>query len=102
MKFKSESANLIVWDAQKGKALCRFKDHQYETEDPYIIDRLKNYEVVDSELLDASTYDEQKHFIEGIDKEQQVEDLRQEAKERGIKGWHNMKPENLIAKLRGD
>jgi len=102
MKFRSKSADLIVWNPQKGKELCRFKDHQYETEDPYIIDRLGDYEVVDSELLDASTYDEQKHFIEGIDKEQQVEDLRKEAKEIGIKGWNNMKPENLKKKLRGD
>jgi len=102
MKFKSESSNLIVWDKDKNKELCRFKDHELETENRYVIDRLIDYEVVISELLDASTYDEQKHFIEGIDKEQQVEDLRQEAKEKGIKNWHNMRPENLIAKLRGD
>jgi len=109
MKFKSESASLIVWDAQKSKALCRFKDYQYETNEQYIIDRLKDYEVIeDSELFDVSTHDEPEHFIEVIedsellDKEQQVEDLRQEAKEKGIKNWHNMRPENLIAKLRGD
>jgi len=102
MKFKSESSNLIVWDKDKNKELCRFKDHELETENRYVIDRLIDYEVVISELLDVCTCDEPEHFIEGIDKEQQVEDLRQEAKERGIKGWNNMKPENLKKKLRGD
>ena len=49
MKFKSEASNLIVWDAQKGKALCRFKNHELETNDPYIIDKLKDYEVIEDD-----------------------------------------------------
>ena len=49
MKFKSEASNLIVWDAQKGKALCSFKNHELETNDPYIIDKLKNYEVIEDD-----------------------------------------------------
>ena len=97
MKFKSQSANLIVWDPQTNKTLCRFKDFELETEDEYIIDRLGDYEVMDdgreTEQGDAKGQ-------EG--KKQQVEDLRQEAKEKGIKNWHNMKPENLKKKLRGD
>ena len=91
MQFKSESSNLIVWDKDKNKELCRFKDHECETDDPYVIDRLGDYEV-----MGGGREEEQE------DKEQQVEDLRKEAKEKGIKNWHNMKPENLIAKLRGD
>ena len=97
MKFKSESANLIVWDAKKGKALCKFKNNECETDDPYVIDRLKDYEVIDD-----GRETEEDHTEEQEDKEQQVEDLRQEAKEKGIKNWHNMRPENLISKLRGD
>jgi len=111
MKFKSESANLIVWDAQKEKALCKFKNNECETDDPYIIERLKGYEVIgngreeeqDEEEQDEEEQDEEEQDEEEQeDKEQQVEDLRQEAKEKGIKNWHNMRPENLIAKLRGD
>jgi len=49
MKFKSEASNLIVWDAQKGKALGRFKNHELETNDPYIMDRLKDYEVIEDD-----------------------------------------------------
>ena len=49
MKFKSEASNLIVWDAQKGKALCRFKNHELETNDPYIMDKLKDYEVIEED-----------------------------------------------------
>ena len=99
MKFKSESAGLIVWDAQKGRALCRFKNNECETDDPYVIDRLKDYEVIGGGREEEQ---EEDHTEEQEDKEQQVEDLRKEAKERGIKGWNNMKPENLINKLRGD
>jgi len=49
MKFKSESADLVVWDAQKSKALCRFKNHECETNDTYIMDRLKDYEVIEAD-----------------------------------------------------
>jgi len=49
MKFKSEASNLIVWDAQKGKALCSFKNHELETNDPYIIDKLEDYEVIEDD-----------------------------------------------------
>ena len=42
MKFYSESKNLIVWNPEKNKALCQFKDGICETDDPYIIDRLKD------------------------------------------------------------
>ena len=101
MKFKSESANLIVWDAQKEKALCKFKNNECETDDPYIIERLKGYEVIGNGREEEQDEEEQDEE-EQEDKEQQVEDLRQEAKEKGIKNWHNMRPENLIAKLRGD
>ena len=101
MKFKSESANLIVWDAQKEKALCKFKNNECETDDPYIIERLKGYEVIGNGREEEQDEEEQDEE-EQEDKEQQVEDLRQEAKERGIKGWNNMKPENLKKKLRGD
>jgi len=104
MRFKSESSNLIVWDKDKNKELCRFKDHEYETDDPYVIDRLGDYEVMGGgrEEEQEEDHTEEKEEEEQEDKEQQVEDLRKEAKEKGIKNWHNMKPENLIAKLRGD
>ena len=49
MKFRSKSSNLIVWDKDKNKELCRFKNHELETNDPYIIDRLKDYEVIEDD-----------------------------------------------------
>ena len=49
MKFRSKSSNLIVWDKDKNKELCRFKNHELETNDPYIIDKLKNYEVIEDD-----------------------------------------------------
>jgi len=96
MKFKSQSANLIVWDPQTNKTLCRFKDFELETEDTYIIDRLGDYEVDDGRETKQRDTKGQK------DKDQQLKDLRKEAKEKGIKGYNNMKYENLINKLRGD
>ena len=38
MKFYG---NGIVWDKSKNKALCTFKDGQLDTEDVYIIEKLK-------------------------------------------------------------
>ena len=95
MRFASESADLIVWNKDKNEALCKFKNFECETDDPYIIDKLKDYEVIDDGQETENTKGQE-------DKEQQVEDLRQEAKEKGIKGWNNMKYENLIEKLKGD
>ena len=94
MKFRSEASNLIVWNPQKGKELCRFKDHELETEDEYICKK----------LIDLGyEHDGQEKRTEPKSVESDtLEDLRKEAKEKGIKNWHNMKPENLIAKLRGD
>jgi len=99
MKFKSKSANLIVWDPQKGKELCRFKDFELETDEQYIIDRLDDYDVIGGGREEKQ---KEAHTEEQEDKEQQVKDLREEAKEKGIRNWHNMKPENLKKKLRGD
>ena len=94
MKFKSESAGLIVWDAQKGRALCRFKNHECETDDPYICKKLID--------LGYEHEGQEKQAEPKSTESDTLEDLRQEAKEKGIKNWHNMRPENLIAKLRGD
>ena len=94
MRFKSESASLIVWNAQKGKELCRFKDHELETED----------ESICRKLIDLGyEHDGQEKRAEPKSVESDtLEDLRKEAKEKGIKGWNNMKYENLIEKLKGD
>lgn len=112
MKFKSESANLVVWDAEKSKALCTFKNGEYETDDPYVIEKLKGkYEVIDNgrqaEQRNTEGQEDKGQQIvttgekDGWAVNESVEKLRQEAKEKGIKNWHNMKPENLVKKLRG-
>ena len=81
MKFRSEASNLIVWDKDKSKALCKFKDHELETNDKYIIDRLGDYEVIeDRELLDVTTFGEPERFIEGLIKNKKVEKPRKAKK----------------------
>jgi len=99
MKFRSESSNLIVWNPQKGKELCRFKDHELETEDEYICKKLIDlgYEHNGQEKTEGTKRVEPKSVESDT-----LEDLRKEAKEKGIKGWNNMKYENLIEKLKGD
>ena len=81
MKFRSEASSLIVWNPQKGKELCRFKNHELETNDKYIIDRLGDYEVIeDRELLEVSTHSEPERFIEGLTKSNKVEKPRKNKK----------------------
>ena len=94
MRFKSESSNLIVWNPQKGKELCRFKDHELETEDESICQKLID--------LGYEHNGQEKRVEPKSVESDTLEGLRKEAKEKGIKNWHNMKPENLIAKLKGD
>ena len=92
MKFITETkGNLIVWG--KGKAVCKFVNGECEVNDQKAIDFLLEnaYETIEVLEIDGGK-------VEELD----INELRQEAKEKGIKSWHNMKPENLIEKLRGD
>jgi len=94
MKFRSEASNLIVWNPQKGKELCRFKDHELETEDESICQKLID--------LGYEHNGQEKRVEPKSVESDTLEDLRKEAKEKGIKGWNNMKYNNLIEKLKGD
>lgn len=90
MKFiTGTKGNLIVWG--NGKAICKFVNGECEVSDQKTIDFLleNDYEALDGQKVDNEKTDD-------------IDELRQEAKEKGIKNWHNMKPENLIEKLRGD
>ncbi|MHA1302988.1 MAG: hypothetical protein ACTSPI_04725 [Candidatus Heimdallarchaeaceae archaeon] len=86
MKFKG---NDVVWDAERKKALCVFKNNTFETKNKYIIDKLIKY--------GYKTIDEFDRFETLSNKE-----LRQLAKDEGIKSWHNKKIENILKELRGN
>lgn len=96
MKFKS-NPNLFVKISNKyvqrvtGKKGFYFDDKgEYETDNELLIKVLsQNFEQVKEEnnVTGDKPTDEQ---------------IRALAKEKGIRNWHNMKIENLIAKLRED
>ena len=75
-----------VWNPKANKRLCRFENGSLETEDKEIISQLleQNYKH-DGEYKEAPT----------------LEELREKAKELGIKSYASMKYETLIDKIGG-
>lgn len=59
MKFYAEKDNLIVWDKLKNKALCKFNNGVFETNDKYIIDRLIELEYKHDKVIDDGRKAEQ-------------------------------------------
>ncbi len=83
--------NGIVWDKQKNKKLCLFKNGHLETEDSYII-----------ETLLASGYEHEtivKAPVAGYE-EMTVADLREIAKDREIPGYTRKNKSQLIKILK--
>ena len=76
----------IVWNPKTNKRLCRFENGFLETEDEEVINQLieRNYKH-DGEYQEAPT----------------IEELREKAKELGIKSYASMKYETLIDKIGG-
>lgn len=58
---------------------------------------LKRGVVVDSRELPASQLN--RLLTLGLVKQPTIDDLREAAQERGVKGWHNMKRETLEERL---
>ena len=75
-----------VWNPKTNKRLCRFENGSLETEDKEIISQLleQNYKH-DGECKEAPT----------------LEELREKAKELGIKSYASMKYETLLNKTGG-
>ena len=102
MKFYSESKNLIVWNPEKNKTLCKFKDGIFETDDPYIIDRLKdNYEHETILQQNQNNIGSDEVVKADIDK-LSIRDLKKIAKNKGLKGYSNLNKENLLILLGGE
>jgi glutamate synthase domain-containing protein 3 len=76
----------IVWNPKTNKRLCMFENGVLETEDEEVINQLieRNYKH-DGEHKEAPT----------------LEELREKAKELGIKSYASMKYETLIEKIGG-
>lgn len=95
MKFYSQALNPIVWDKDNNKALCQFKGHEYETDDPYIIEKLKE---------GGYGWEAEQGNGEGqeVEKEPTFNELREEAKTREVEGYGKMNKQELLEVLRGD
>ena len=95
MKFKARGT-FILWDKEKDQALCKFVNGEYETDDPYITNKLKGkYEVVDDGQAKQGDPEGQE-----TEKEQTFAELREEAKAKKIKGYGRMNKSELLEALK--
>ena len=92
MKFyTNDSENVIVWNPDRGKRLCQFKNGEYETEiqeETSILEKIFKYE--GQEVKEPTI------------QEMNLKELRAIAREKGIKGYSRMAKEILLMKLAGD
>ena len=95
MKFYSmDTPDQIIWDADKSKVLCAFKDTELETEDNYIIDKLMK--------LDYMHKGERPKPKEVDIKDLSVKDQKILAKKNGLENYSNLNKEELIKLIEGD
>jgi len=86
----------IVWNPDKEKALCQFVKGELDTEDKDIIEKLVELGYKHDEQPIERLEDPKPIEIEGFTDEE----LKAEAKSKGIKGYTLMKRETLIEKLK--
>jgi hypothetical protein len=82
MIFYSVEKNLVVNSKKTNKIICRFKDGRYETNDPILIEKLKEH----FRYSNNPTV----HFLDFVK-------LRKEAASKGINTFHKSKPEIMKA-----
>jgi hypothetical protein len=89
MKFYSDS-DRTVWDKDRKRVLCVFKNNELETDDARII----------SILSQKYKSDEVIEFKNDNYEDWQIEELKEEAKRKGLKYYARMKKETLIEALK--
>jgi hypothetical protein len=95
MKFYGHG---IVWDKDKNKALCKFINGEYETDDSIIIDKLKELNFVfDGIDTNETIKSENKNDIDYEALE--YKDLKKIAKDCGI-NTYKMKQGEIISALK--
>jgi len=93
--------NGTVWDKDRNKPLCRFVNQQFTTKDPYIKDRLNRLGYIadhDDEIVIIEDVEEIE-MIEEVEQELTEEELREKAKELGIKSYWNKNIDKLKAEV---
>lgn len=91
MKFTGEG-NTIVWDPERQRELCRFTKGSFETEDPRTCNLLvKLGYTYEGELPKQ----EKPQANPSTEDDEQLEQLRAQAKELRVRNWHTMKREGL-------
>ena len=99
MKFYSiDTPDLIIWDKEKDKRLCAFKNTELETEDNYIIDKLMKLD-----FMHKGERPKPKEKPKEVDiKDLSVKDLKALAKKNGLENYSNLNKEELIKLIEGD
>ena len=104
MKF---FGNGIVWDKERSKKLCRFKDGVFETKEDRVKDILLDlgYDH-DGEIIEEVEYEVTETIEEIEDKvdlsEKTVAELREMAKLAGFTGIYSKTKDELINMIEGD
>lgn len=82
----------MVWDKERNKLLCKFENGEFQTQD----ERVKNI------LISLGYENDDDDEIVVVDENDEVideEEVRQRAKEAGIKSWHVKGIDKLLQEL---
>lgn len=110
-------ANVVVWNKEANKRLCKFaRNGSFETEDEYIIGKLKalGYKSSDEEVpgpkptqveelpepILAQGEDPATQLYNTVLEDLSLEELKEHATENGIKFSYNIGREKLLEKVR--
>ena len=100
--------NGIVWDAEKGKVLCKFEKGELETEDTRIIKILTEMKYENDGVEEVEGFEDIKDVedvIEDVEidlNDKTVVELRELAKEQDMVGIYNKTKDELIQALEGE
>ena len=98
--------NGVVWDKERNKVLCSFRNGEFKTDDKRVIDILLKGGYEHDAVLEEETKEEE--IIEEVIEEKEdltektVSELREIAKTAGHTGIYRKTKEELISMLEGD